>query len=362
MSEKYTVGDFWLSKRKGRDTWYITWYDSNARQTRFKTCGTEDIRQAKVIINDHFIQNQDISGQDDSILLDVLLLRYWHKHGSTRPSSDVIQYSLNHWSTFFSEKPLSAINPQSIDDFIDHLQQSQGLANGSINRILSDGRAAINRAHKYGEIKSAPFIKSLPKGESFKFRPSVEMIGRFFDAMVSDQLFKYTIIRLCTACRDDAAMDLTKSQVDFHAKLVDLNPAGRQQTKKHRPIVPLSPTLEWWLDQWDEPLIQYRGRKVKSVRQAWRKTRIRAGLPAEFIRKVLRHSVATEIRRCGVPQWELSGFLGHRTGTTTDDYAIYDPNYLSGCVEAIEGFLVQIQRHTSKVIIPSKQDRVRLIK
>ena len=234
--------------------------------------------------------------------------------------------------------------------------RAKDLANGTINRILSDGRAAINRAHKYGEIKNVPFIKSLPKGESFKFRPTIEMFGKFFDAMVSDQLFKYAIIRLCTACRNDAAMDLVKSQVDTAAKLVVLNPVGREQTKKYRPTIPLAPTLQYWLEQWDEPLLSYRGQKIKSIRQAWRKTRIRAGLPDEFIPKVIRHSVATEIRRCGVPQWELSGFLGHRTGTTTDDYAIYDPNYLSGCIDAIEGFLVQIQRHTKKVIIPSKKE------
>jgi integrase len=282
-------------------------------------------------------------------------------HGSKAPSCDVIRYSLRHWSTFYSGKELNAVNPQSIDDFISDLR-GQNLSNGSINRILSDGRAAINRAHKYGEIKSAPFVKSLPKGESFKFRPTVKMFGKFFDAIGSDQLFRYMIIRLCTACRNDAAMDLVKSQVDFQAGLVNLNPEGREQTKKHRPTVPLSPTLKYWLEQWDEPLIQYHGKKVKSIRQAWRKTRIRAALPADFIQKAIRHSVATEIRRCGVPQWELSGFLGHRTGTTTDDYAIYDPNYLSGCIDAIEGFLVQIQRHTSKVIIPSKKDLVRLVK
>ena len=350
--EKYTVGDFWLSKRKGREVWYITWYEAGTRQVRFKSCRTTDVRKAKQLINDHFIQNQNISDQDDSILLDVLLLRYWHKHGSKVPSADVVKYSLNHWTTFFKERPLNAINPQSIDDFIDSLI-GQNLSNGSINRILSDGRAAINRAHKYGEIKTAPFIKALPKGESFKFRASAEMIGQFFDAMVSDQLFKYVLIRLCTVCRNDAAMDLVKSQADMASDLIDLNPVGREQTKKHRPTIPLAPTLKYWLKQWDEPLLAYRGQKIKSIRQAWRKTRIRAGLPEQFIPKVLRHTVATEIRRQGVPQWELAGMLGHTTRTTTENYAIYDPNYLSGCIDAIEGFLVQIQRHTKKVIIPT---------
>ena len=362
MSEKYTVGDFWLSKRKGREVWYITWYDKQAKQTRFKSTGTAKDDKAKIEINDHFIQNQSLSElDDDSIELDTILLRYYDQHGSKLASEDVVRYATIYWSDFYKERSLSAVNPQSIDSFIDSMK-AKGLTNGGINRILSVGRAAINRAHKYGEIKTVPFIKSLPKGESFKFRASPQMLGKFFDEMVSDQLFKYVIIRLCTACRNDAAMDLTKRQVDTSVKLIDLNPEGREQTKKFRPVIPLSPSFEWWLEQWDEPLLSYRGKKIKSIRQAWRKTRIRAGLPDDFIQKAIRHTVATEIRRCGVPQWELSGFLGHRTGTTTDDYASYDPNYLSGCIEAIEGFLVQIQRHTKKVIIPSKKDLVRLVK
>lgn len=55
------------------------------------------------------------------------------------------------------------------------------------------------------------------------------------------------MIRLNTGCRGDAARDLQPFQIDWDAGLVILNPTGRQQTKKFRPIVPLTDYLRGYL-------------------------------------------------------------------------------------------------------------------
>ncbi len=48
---EFTVGDFWLAKKPGRDgpdgNWCRCWYDSDARQTRYHSLGTADFPTAK---------------------------------------------------------------------------------------------------------------------------------------------------------------------------------------------------------------------------------------------------------------------------------------------------------------------------
>jgi len=359
MSEKYTVGEFWLSQRKNRENWYITWYNQEKRRNDYASTGTGNLQTAKLIINKHFIDHGIIEDTTGEIMLDELLIRYYQKYAlieTKRP--DVIRYSLKYWSDYFVNATLSKVDHKSIDKFILHLQK-QGKANGTINRILCDGRSALNRAYKYGEIAAAPFIKSLPKGKPFKFRPTAKQIAKFIDACDTERMFRYIIIRLCTACRGDAVFDLTLDQINFEDNLIDLNPQGREQTKKYRPIVPMSPTLKFWLKQWNdcEYLINYKDQRVKSNKKAFVATRERAELPELFIGKSIRHVVATELRRQRVDRWEVSGLLGHSTGTTTDDYAIYDPKYLSQAIEAIEVFMLKIQKYCSRQILSKKAMR-----
>ena len=48
-----------------------------------------------------------------------------------------------------------------------------------------------------------------------------------------------------------------------------------------------------------------------------------------MIPKTIRHTIATELRRRGVPAEQISGLLGHvAMNRTTEVYAKYDPAYL----------------------------------
>ena len=57
----------------------------------------------------------------------------------------------------------------------------------------------------------------------------------------------------------------------------------------------------------------------------------------------VRHTVATEMRRRGVPMWEAAGMLGHSTGyRTTERYAKYGPDHLSEAIRAIDGYFADL--------------------
>jgi integrase len=56
-------------------------------------------------------------------------------------------------------------------------------------------------------------------------------------AAAPDHLRLMLMILIGTSCRPEAALELTGDQLDFDDRLIDLNPRGRAQTKKFRPVV-----------------------------------------------------------------------------------------------------------------------------
>jgi len=69
---------------------------------------------------------------------------------------------------------------------------------------------------------------------------------------------------------------------------------------------------------------------------AGREVRKRAGLDADVIPYTIRHTVAAELRRRGVPEWECRGFMGHRSGGITERYAKFQPDHLGAAVMAVD--------------------------
>jgi hypothetical protein len=77
-----------------------------------------------------------------------------------------------------------------------------------------------------------------------------------------EHAFRYFVIALNTWARPEAIHELNfSSQVDFEYGIINLNPSGRLQTKKRRPVIQLTKNLRCWAQEWrlDDPM-QYWGR------------------------------------------------------------------------------------------------------
>lgn len=63
--------------------------------------------------------------------------------------------------------------------------------------------------------------------------------------------------------------------------------------------------------------------------------------------------MAKELRKRGVPPWELQGILGHEAGSfrTTEIYTKYDPSYMSTARKAIDDIMHEVQEKCSTQII-----------
>ena len=83
--------------------------------------------------------------------------------------------------------------------------------------------------------------------------PTFEQLASLLDTEGSEVLQRYDILALNTWARPEAILQLKiKGQVDFDNSLVNLNPPGRKQTKKHRPTIRLTANLRGWLEHWGE--------------------------------------------------------------------------------------------------------------
>jgi len=183
---------------------------------------------------------------------------------------------------------------------------------------------------------------------------SVEEVVKLLEC-ASDHVWLTIILMIGTCGRPEAVFDLVGSRLDFKDRLIELNPVGRAQTKKYRPIVKMPDTLAVILDGApDDHLVTFKGKPVKSIKRAWRNLRERAGLDDRVNPYSIRHTMARHLRASGVPMEETAMQLGHkaRSFRTTELYAPYDPAYLSRATEAIELFFAELRAKNAPVDEP----------
>jgi len=357
------IGDYWITQRPNSPVWCRTWFDPNTRQTRRASLGTDDFRQAELKLAEWVTKNQHLSDErPEDMPLETTLVRYFEKQAKGSASETQVKISLRFWSEHFAGKVISEVTPERLEGFIEWLQQ-KGHSNGYINRTLAAGRAALNRAVRRQEVRTAPFVPALEPGEPRDIRLNMDEAAALFDACEEPHILIFLMLAFNTLSRPVALLELQKSQVNFADRLIELNPSVRKQTKKYRPTVPITDALLPWLESAGEgPLVTYWGRPIKSVRRGFNAVRDAAGLGKEVSPYAIRHTMAIELRKRGVPPWEVQGILGHKSGgyRTTEIYAKYDPDYLGKSVQAIDDYMKEILQRVKRPLDPSRLKELRL--
>lgn len=217
--------------------------------------------------------------------------------------------------------------------------------------------AAINAAHRRGDTNRPAQFKPIPTkslNRTPEHRSDVAELARMF-AYAIDQRFpvkrgplhRFLIASVATLGRPDAVHDISlepaRGQWNSNARILNLNPRGRRQTKKYRPTVPVAWQAALHLD----------GRKgffvgVKSVKSAWESMAADLRLPmdGESGMKLIRRSMAKLLRdRLPKDAWtEVELFLGHdKFDNTSDIYAPFDPTYLAAARAEIERIIDEVE-------------------
>jgi integrase len=284
MPEQFRIGNWFLDKRPNSPNWCVCWFDPATRQTRRASLRTENFQVAKVRLAEHVTKHETLRNVElEAVLLEAILIRYWEEHAKNIPSAEQARFALAKWSDHFSGATVAELTPQRQEAFVDALR-AKGYKPSYISRVLSVGRAALMRTWKRGELASMPFIGDVERDleqEAERFRDlNMDEVGRLLAAAAMvPHLMRFCMISLNTLARPDAVLDLGPAQVDLKRRLIRLNPQGRKQTKKYRPVVPISETLLPWVQSCDGArYVLYHGKPVASVKKAFAKAAADAGL------------------------------------------------------------------------------------
>lgn len=150
----------------------------------------------------------------------------------------------------------------------------------------------------------------------------------------------YSLLGLFTMARPSAILELTWDRVDFDRRQIDLNPKGRRQTKKRRPVVALNDeALEALQAAYEarqsEYVIERGAKRVGNIKKAFQAASARSGI--RVTPYTLRHTGAVWAAEAGVSMAELAQFMGHDDSATTEKhYARFSPGHLRGVATKVQ--------------------------
>jgi len=351
----FQLGEYWLSKRPNSPQWCRTWFDAETRQTRRASIGTDDLEAAKEALAAWFTLNGRRDREDArSVVLATVCARYQDKQGQHVRSAGIQRRNL----TIILEAlpPGITVGEFTLERQMEATRKLRGMgyADGTIKRAMGAVKAAVNFAWKNGEIDRPIPFGTLPDGQPRERILSLEEIAALWDATEPRHLQTFIMMLLGTAARPEAILQLTRFQCDTARGIIDLNPPGRSQTKKRRPVVPMPDFLVPWIESATGHLVQWKGKPIQKINKTWRTIREAAGLSDDVVPYSIRHTVATELRARGVPELEIAGMLGHAMPNfrTTGRYAKYAPDYLGKAREALDNLAEEVGRIASRPITP----------
>lgn len=234
----------------------------------------------------------------------------------------------------------------------------EGVSPGLIDREMAQsyakqrGRAAatvryelgmLSVAHRWararGYIPKAPEIwRPDPPERKVRHLTRAEF-ERWFGQVRATHARLYVELGLATMARPTAILELTWDRVDFERGTVDLNPTGRRQTRKRRPVVPLNADAltalrEAYAGRQGNFVIERGAQPVKSVKKAFQAASERSGI--HVTPYTLRHTGAVWAAEAGVSMAELAQFMGHDDSATTEKhYARFSPGHLRRVSDAV---------------------------
>ncbi|MEP9401897.1 hypothetical protein [Sphingomonas sp. VNH70] len=389
----YRRGKYWLGWDERADgtrrSPFLTifWYDPTAGRVRSASTRTAEEDAAILALDRRYLADaseapsfchtcgQPIAKAEGYLLTDAIA-DYRLEWGDARASAEAIEMRLNHMVAFLESQDAasgkfglsttcavactsafigafrewSAKQPVVWRNGEGAITKSRPRSPASTEAVVGQTAAALNHAANADPPRSdkRPTYRPLPAQQVQRKRRSrigVPELAKMMAYAAAEEhrasLHAFLVGSICTIARPGAVVDICVAP-DRHqwapgADTLDLNPQGRVQNKKVRPLLPVLPLLAEWLQaEWvrydalpkEERvgrgyLVNYFGRPIRNVARAWDTMLAELGLPTgrEWQSYILRHSLATIVRKRGAKAWDLQGYMGHLLPSQTEIYA-----------------------------------------
>jgi integrase len=232
------------------------------------------------------------------------------------------------------------VSPDLIDrEMAQSYARQRGRAAATVRYELGMMSVALRWAAENRHIPKAPTIWRPDPPERKVRHLTRSEFERWFAQVKAPHARLYVELGLATMARPTAILELTWDRVDFERGTVDLNPSGRRQTRKRRPVVPLNQDAlnalsEAYRGRQGPYVIERGAQPVKSVKKAFQAASERSGI--HVTPYTLRHTGAVWAAEAGVSMAELAQFMGHDDSATTEKhYARYSPGHLRRVADAV---------------------------
>lgn len=194
-------------------------------------------------------------------------------------------------------------------------------------------------------VKSANFRDPASMWNTANSDPMAKISGsipaRVVDAAHAPHIRLAIILKLTTAGRIGAILNLTWDRVDFAREQINLRLDDETEGRKGRAVVPMNPMARSALEvagqaALSDYVIEHGGEKVSSIRKGFTSAVERAGLK-NVTQHSLRHTAAVHMVSKGIPIEKVAQYLGHTNPAITYSvYARYAPDHLRDASDALD--------------------------
>lgn len=347
----------WIAREPGRRNLYHFATDAGSQRTARRSLGTTDLETAKLVFAERVVK---AAPKTRDSLLSAVLLQYFTERTDELPcrkqSRNAGRIVLKAWGNGVTVSELTSAKQKAFAQW----SLSKGFRLSYAVRNLIVVKAALNHCDVPPPAKIVTsasamrqrwgLVDTAPPRETFI--PIDDELARLLRAKIPERLKRWIVISLLTGCRPEAALDLAPPARRRDAGLVNLNPKGRVQNKKHRPIVREPRVLRACLDRWEKDgLDAYGGRycgytSIEGVKSALDRLRLKkdVALPGLSLYS-FRHKVVSVLRARRVPEDQIARQLGHRRRDlrTTSGYGEFDPDYLKTAARALDSWFLELR-------------------